>query len=64
MSTYQAAAFVISIILVALGLVWVVRREVVLQRDHRTTSITRLCIEVGIPIIGAAVLLAFVGGFL
>ncbi|VAV97335.1 hypothetical protein MNBD_ACTINO02-1357, partial [hydrothermal vent metagenome] len=54
MSTYQAAAFVISVILVAFGLVWVVRREVVLQRDHRTTSITRLCIEVGIPIIGVA----------
>ncbi len=64
MSTGQTAAFVVSVILVALGLLWVVRREVVLQRDRRATSVTRLCAEVAVPIIGAVVLLAYVGGFL
>lgn len=56
--------FVISSVLMAGGLAWVVRREVSLQPDHRTTSSLRLAIEVAVPIIGAVVLMVFVGGVL
>jgi hypothetical protein len=64
MNTSQTAAFVASVMLMAIGLLWVVRREAVLQRDHRTTSTTRLCAELAVPIAGAVVLLAYVGGYL
>lgn len=64
MTPAQTVVFVISSVLMAGGLAWVVHREISLQPDHRTTSSLRLALEVAVPLVGAVVLMVFVGGVL